>query len=148
MAPADTNPRHPWVTSIEASIYLLSYPETTRRRAAERHADELRSLYRVLADWTSERRAPYVFVVDLTHSQSGAADRKMATSYFEQVKKRGTPYLAGRAFVTPNAQIRGVMTAVFWNSPPNYPHNFFENTHDALVWARQQLTQWTLSATG
>jgi hypothetical protein len=59
--------------------------------------------------------------------------------YLEKVKKRGSPHMACRAFITPNETVRGVLTAVFWQSPPDFPHAFFGTTAEARAWAREHV---------
>ncbi|MEN9581926.1 MAG: hypothetical protein RJA70_4935, partial [Pseudomonadota bacterium] len=47
---------------------------------------------------------------------------------------------AGSALVVPSAIARGIVTAVFWMTPPKFPHQAFAHRADALEWARNQLS--------
>lgn len=46
---------------------------------------------------------------------------------------------AGSGIVVPNAWLRGLVTAVFWFSPPKFPTKLFPEPAAAERWAKQQL---------
>ena len=134
------HPVHPWLCLDDAPVYLLTYPsyEESDPLAAARYQAEQQALYTLLAGWSAQRVDAYSFVIDLSHVRSTAMNRQRAIQYLERMRQRGNPNLVCRAFVTPNEAIRGVMTAVFWQAPPDYPHQFFERVADAKRWAREQ----------
>jgi hypothetical protein len=135
------HPVHPWVDSAHAPVYHLTYPayDATDPRQLARYSAEHTALYQVLAQWTAVRTRAFGFTVDMSHVRSSAMTRQHAVQYLEKVKKRGSPHMACRAFVTPNESVRGVLTAVFWQSPPDFPHAFFATTAEARVWAREHV---------
>lgn len=138
------HPSHPWINTSWAPVYQLTYPRRQLEASKEyaRYVAQQQDLYAALATWTKQRARAYGFVVDLGLVQSSAINRQRAIQYLEHVKQRGSPQLACRAFVTPHEAVRGVMTAVFWQSPPDYPHQFFETVEEARRWALQQTAAW------
>ena len=133
------HPVHPWIDSAHAPVYHLTYPsyDPNDPRALARYTAEHTSLYKMLILWTAVRARAFGFTVDMSHVRSSAMTRQHAVQYLEQARKRGSPHLACRAFITPNENVRGVLTAVFWQSPPDYPHAFFETAGEARKWALQ-----------
>jgi hypothetical protein len=134
------HPVHPWVDSAFAPVYHLTYPSydpTDTRQLAKYSADHA-ALYKTLAQWTEVRTRAFGFTIDLSHVRSSAMTRQHAVLYLEKVRKRGSPHMACRAFITPNESVRGVLTAVFWQSPPDFPHAFFEAVGPARSWALEQ----------
>ena len=135
------HPAHPWIDPAHAPVYHLAYPAYDAgdpRQLAQYVADQT-ALYGTLAEWTRARRRAYGFTVDLGQiGASTALNRQRAIEYMEKVRQRGSPYLACRAFVTPNEAIRGIMTAVFWRAPPDYPFQLFTNVDEARRWALEQ----------
>jgi hypothetical protein len=137
------HPVHPWIDVANAPVYHLTYPAYDPQDVEQlaKYNREQQELYDTLAEWTAKTRRAFAFVIDLSNVNSLAMNRQRAIAYLERVKKRGNPFMAGRAFVTPNSHVRGVMTAVFWQSPPDYPHAFFETVEAAMVWAREQVEE-------
>ncbi len=41
--------------------------------------------------------------------------------------------------IVPNAWLRGLVTAVFWISPPKFPNKFFSEPVAGERWAKKQL---------
>ena len=135
------HPVHQWIDSAHAPVYHLAYPRHDASNPAQlaKYTADQASLYAVLAAWTGTRRRAYGFTVDLSNlGSSTALGRQRAIQYMEKVRERGSPFLACRAFVAPNDEVRRVMTAVFWGAPPNYPHAFFESVGEARKWALEQ----------
>jgi hypothetical protein len=135
-----THPIHPWIDSTHAPVYHLTYRayDPTDSRQLATYTSEHNALYALLAEWTAARRRAYGFTIDMSHVQSTALTRQRAIQYMEKVRERGSPFMACRAFIVPSEEVRGVLTAVFWHSPPNYPHAFFKTTPEAREWAREQ----------
>jgi hypothetical protein len=133
-------PVHPWIDSTHTPVYHVTYPsyDAADSRQLAKYNAEHKSLYTVMAAWTSARTSAYSFTVDLSHVRSSALSRQHVIQYLELVRKRTSQHLACRAFVAPNEAVRGVATAVFWQSPPDYPHRFFDNVPEARAWALDQ----------
>jgi hypothetical protein len=135
-----TYPVHPWIDSTYTPVFSVTYPsyDASDPRQLAKYNAEHKTLYTVMAAWTAARTTPYSFTVDLSNVRSSALSRQHVIHYMELVRKRGSQHLACRAFVAPNETVRGVATAVFWHSPPDYPHRFFDNVPDARAWALEQ----------
>jgi hypothetical protein len=134
------HPVHPWVDSAFAPVYHLTYPAYDANDPLQlaKYTAEHAELYKILAQWTSVRTRAFGFTVDMSHVRSSAMTRQHAVQYLEKMRKRGSPHMACRAFIAPNEGVRGVLTAVFWQSPPDFPHAFFASTAEARTWAREQ----------
>lgn len=134
------HPVHPWIDSAFAPVYHLTYPsyDPNDPRQLAKYSAEHVGLYKTIATWSETRARAFGFTVDLSQVCSSAMTRQVAVQFLERVKKRGNnPHMACRAYITPNDTVRGVLTAVFWQSPPDYPHAIFDNTADARIWARE-----------
>lgn len=134
------HPVHSWIDSAHAPVYHLTYPgyDPADPRQLAKYTSDQESLYAALATWTNTRRRAYGFTVDLSQVSSTAMSRQRAIQYMEKVRQRGSPFLACRAYITPNEEVRGVMTAVFWGSPPDYPYQLFKGVAEARAWALEQ----------
>jgi hypothetical protein len=134
------HPTHPWIDSAHAPVYHLTYPryDAADPRQLAKYTSEHTALYATLTEWTKARRRAYGFTIDLSQVYSTAVSRQRAIQYTEKIRERGSPFMACRAYVTPTEAVRGVMTAVFWHSPPNYPHALFDNVAEARSWALAQ----------
>jgi hypothetical protein len=131
------HPIHPWVDATHAPVYHLTYPsyDPSDARQLARYSAEHAALYKTLAHWTEVRSRAFGFTIDMSNVRSSAMTRQHAVQYLEKVRQRGSPHMACRAFITPNENVRGVLTAVFWQSPPDYPHACFESSNEARRWA-------------
>jgi hypothetical protein len=135
-------PQHPWINTSDAPVFCLTYPSYDPNDAEQsaKYKSELQSLYATLAKWTQEAKRHYAFVIDLSNiAESLAVNRQRSIKYLERIKKQGSPFLTGRAFVTPDNRSRGILTAVFWSSSPDYPHEFFETIAESKAWAVKQI---------
>jgi hypothetical protein len=133
------HPVHPWIDSAHAPVYHLTYPsyDPSDPRQLAKYSAEHAGLYKTLAQWTGARTRAFGFTIDMSQVRSSAMTRQHAVQYLEKVRQRGSPHMACRAFITPNESVRGVLTAVFWQSPPDFPHAFFETAAEARKWARE-----------
>lgn len=143
------HPIHPWIDSGHAPVYHLTYPayDATDPRQLAKYSAEHAALYATLGDWTAARTRSFGFTIDMSYVRSSAMTRQHAVQYLEKVRQRGSPHMACRAFITPNDSVRGVLTAVFWQSPPDFPHAFFETTEQARRWAREHVLSLDLRET-
>jgi len=143
------HPVHPWVDPAYAPVYHLTYPayDPIDPSQLARYTADHTALYKVLADWTAARTSAFGFTIDMSSVRSSAMTRQHAVQYLERIRKRGSPHMACRAFITPNESVRGVLTAVFWHSPPDFPHAFFATTTEARTWAREQVLKLDLQET-
>jgi hypothetical protein len=119
-------------------LVTIKFPATLRD---EDMATYLGSLKRF-----RERREPYALVVDT----SGAApltarQRRMQAESITEGNPIARNYLRGIAFVVDSQIRRGVLTAIFWLTCPDWRHEiFFERDH-AIVWAQSALASQSTS---
>jgi len=142
-----THPEHPWIETTFAPVYVLTYPEHDPElpEQVSRYIAEQVTVFEVLRKWTAFRCSPFAFVVDLTHLQvSTALGRQRATAYLEHSRERGNPFSVCRAFVV-SGEIQRILTAVFWQSAPDYPHIVVPTRQAALEWVQ---TKMRSTATG
>jgi len=86
------------------------------------------------ANLDSERA--YALVVDMTHTgKLTAKQRRQVGLHIAHNRERVRRIVRGIAIVTPSTVKRGVITAVFWLSPPPAPHRTFDTTGEAMRWA-------------
>lgn len=134
------HPVHPWIDSSHAPVYHLAYPahDPANVRQVAKYTTEHASLYTSLMQWTEARRRAYGFTIDLSHVCSTALSRQRAIQYMEKARMRSNPYLACCAYVAPNEETRGVLTAVFWHSPPDFLYAQFNTAAEARAWALEK----------
>jgi hypothetical protein len=126
-------PKHPWVSAIEAPLYLQTFP----RSATD---IELAAMIAEIERITKAMQWPYGWVADLSDlMQATARQRSMCAESDKCLASRDERYCAGSAVYCRGALTRGVLTAVHWLSPPAYPFRVFSSFPEAESWARQQL---------
>ena len=50
-------------------------------------------------------------------------------------------YNKANAYVIANTVMRGALTAIYWLSPPQYPHAVFPTVARAEVWVKEKLAE-------
>ena len=103
---------HPWVSHKHVPIYEWTFPPETSD-------EDLEAFVRAREDWATQRR--------------------MFGEHLKRFERHDVQWNGGSALVVPRAWLRGLVTAVFWISPPKVPHQAFAKRTDALQWAQLQL---------
>lgn len=124
---------HPWLSEPAPSLFYQHIPP------AFSDAD-LEGFLVVLEALVAAQRAPFAWVViaDAMISTS-AKQRKMFSEGEARMQAQDKRYCAGTAIVLTSSMIRGVMTAIYWLTPPVYPYTLCANEQQADAWAREQL---------
>jgi hypothetical protein len=125
---------HPWIDTSESPLLRATYPVGAT-------SDEVAAFLRVLEELVLEQHGPYGWVHDFGRSLDAVQRdirRQFAISQ-RKIADHDRKYCAGVALYVPNPVVRGVITAVYWLSPPAYPYRFFSNLAEATVWARARL---------
>ena len=124
---------HPWVSNKRMPIYRWTFP----REATD---EELMACLLARDDWAFRVRYHFAWIIDLSNITSAPATQRRALAnhlkHYEEFSER---WNAGSALVVPSRWLRGVVTAVFWISPPKYPHETFSELGTAEHWARERL---------
>ncbi|MDQ3030873.1 MAG: hypothetical protein M3Y87_00515 [Myxococcota bacterium] len=104
---------------------------------------ELRGALDALKTWLMvEVDRPYTLVVDIERVGAlGAKERKLIAEYEKSYQRAERRFSTGQAFVATSQLVRGMMTAIFWLSPPVYPYRWFERRDDAERWAASDLAE-------
>lgn len=126
-------PDHPWIDSSRAPLFQWNLPA-----AAE--DDELEACLKAREDWALVAKYPCAWVVDLRHLLGvPATQRRLFAEHLKHFEPHDIAYNRGSALVIPNSMVRGIVTAVFWLSPPKFPNKAFDTREAALSWAAERL---------
>jgi hypothetical protein len=124
---------HPWVSHAHVPIYEWAFPPQVTD-------EELASFARAREDWAKRARYPVAWVVDLSHIRKATATQRRAfAEHLKRFEEHDVKWNGGSAIIVTSPWLRGLVTAVFWISPPKFPNQTFSNRADALQWARKQL---------
>lgn len=83
-----------------------------------------------------ERRELHVQVIDARNADKmSSPHRRMCAEFNVRHRDSQTEHLAGVAFVTSSVAIKGILTAIYWITPPPYPYKVFGDLDAALAWA-------------
>lgn len=140
MVETSTNPAsgyieidHPWVLHQNMPIYEWSFPPNVTD-------DEIRAFAEARERWAERAQYPVAWVVDLSHiTKATATQRRMFADHLKRFEPHDVLWNGGSALVVPSGWIRGLVTAVFWLSPPKFPNQAFGTRAEAFSWARLQL---------
>jgi hypothetical protein len=124
---------HPWVSHKHVPIYEWTFP-------AEASNEELDAFVRAREEWAERAQYPVAWVVELSNlTKANAQQRRAFADHLKRFEAHDVQWNAGSALIVPSGWLRGLVTAVFWLSPPKFPHQAFAKRSDALEWAQLQL---------
>jgi hypothetical protein len=124
---------HPWVSHRHVPIYEWTFPP----QATD---EELEAFVQARESWATRARYPVAWVVELSNiSKANAKQRRTFAEHLKRFEAHDVRWNGGSALIVPRAWLRGLVTAVFWISPPKFPHQAFAKRSDALEWAQKQL---------
>lgn len=126
-------PVHPWIDLQEAPLYVMHFP-------VEASDDQVRDFCAVRETWAKTATHRCAWVADLTDlARVPPTQRKLFADHLKRFETHDVQYNQGSAIVVPSAMLRGVMTAVFWMSPPKFPNRAFATRKEAIAWAQERL---------
>lgn len=124
---------HPWISNDSMPVYRWTFPP-------EATDDELSACFRARNDWATRVRYCFAWIIDVSNvTRAAATQRKALAEHLKSHEAFSEQWNAGSALIVPNAWLRGLVTAVFWVSPPSYPHETFSEPIEAERWASKQL---------
>jgi hypothetical protein len=124
---------HPWIDASRAPLYVVTYPEAPSDREVLEGHQAIEEIYR-RAD------SPLAWVVDARRvNKATPVQRRMVAEHEERTRALAEKFNAGLALVITSRLVRGMVTAVYWMSPPVYPYKIFDDMDRAQQWALQQL---------
>ncbi|HVZ35104.1 MAG TPA: hypothetical protein VG963_21910 [Polyangiaceae bacterium] len=120
------------VDSSRWPILCARLPASSTDREVQDYLDQLRAF--------RERREPYALIIEASASRGfSARQRKMQADYIQSGMQLSRVYLRAFAFVADSPFQRGMLTAILWLNPPEWPHRIFRSTGEAIVWTSQML---------
>jgi len=126
---------HPWFSDERMPIYRWTFP-------SEATDEELSSALRAREELATRARYHTVWIIDMSNIRKApATQRKAVAVHLKRFGEYGRRWNAGSALVVPSAWLRGLVTAVTWLSPPEFPYQVFSDPTEAERWARKQLAQ-------
>ncbi|MDH4283606.1 MAG: hypothetical protein OEV36_13200 [Myxococcales bacterium] len=126
---------HPWISNDLMPLYRWTFP-------SEATDEELHACFQARNEWARRVRYPVAWVTDLTNiTKAPATQRKALAEHLKQFEAFSERWNAGSALIVPSAWLRGLVTAVFWVSPPKYPHKTFSELLLGERWAQEQLAR-------
>jgi hypothetical protein len=113
-------------------VIIVRWPAELSSDEVRAHFEEVRAILR------DGRRA---FVIDMRAAKPASASlRKLAASdLYEIFADLGRMYIAGVAHVIDSPIVQGLLTAVYWLSPPPFPTLNTRDEHEAVSWAHETL---------
>jgi hypothetical protein len=124
---------HPWVSHRHMPIYEWTFP-------SEATDEELDAFVRAREEWATRAHYPVAWVVELSNlTKANAKQRRAFAEHLKRFEEHDVHWNGGSALIVPSGWLRGLVTAVFWISPPKFPHQTFAKRTDALEWAQLQL---------
>lgn len=124
---------HPWVSHKHVPIYEWTFPRETSD-------EELAAFISAREAWAEVAQYPVAWVVELSNlTKANATQRRMFAEHLKRFEGHDVLWNGGSALIVPSPWLRGLVTAVFWVSPPKFPHQAFAKRTDALEWAQMQL---------
>jgi hypothetical protein len=131
------HPSHPWIDIAEAPLYVMRFP-------AHATDAQIREFCEHREAWARTASHRCAWVADLSRLAGvSATQRKMFADHLKRFEAHDVAHNQGSAIVVPSAVLRGIMTAVFWLSPPKFPNQAFASIDAAMLWARQKLAEST-----
>ncbi len=124
---------HPWISNDLMPIYRWTFP-------AEATDEELSACLRAREDWAVFARYPMAWVIDLSNvTKAPATQRRAFAEHLKRFEEFSARWNTGSALIVPSGWLRGLVTAVFWISPPKFPYQLFSGPIEAERWAKKQL---------
>lgn len=122
-------PEHAWFDASRAPYIIMRVPAVVGD-------DMLEGALREVSRWLLEDvNALFSFVANFERPlKITARQRRMMANAERQYAHVDRTYNAGQAVIVQSPMTRGVLTAVYWLSPPVYPYAFFSDMESAFSW--------------
>lgn len=111
---------------------VVIWPSDIDRSDVDTHFEEIVAL--------TERGERLAIVVDMTLSGTPSpADRRYASQRLRETYATSGHRIAGVAHVITSPMVRGILSAVYWLSPPPFPVAVVASRHEAIGWAGRRV---------
>ncbi len=126
---------HPFIDASRAPLYVMEFGASTTD-------EELESLCRAREEWARHAKYEVAWVVDLSRILDVTAkQRRTFAEHLARFEPHDAKFNQGSGIVVPNTFLRGVLTAIFWLSPPRFPNQTFSTRAEAFAWAEARLRE-------
>jgi hypothetical protein len=122
---------HPWVDQSHAPILVINYPEPLPDEEFVKFVD-------LIEKWVFATTEKHAWVIRLVNFNP--AQRKLMADSQNRRMSHEKKYNACLAFVAERPMLRGVLTAIFWFSPPPFPYEIFKDERSAVAWAKERMS--------
>jgi hypothetical protein len=127
--------QHPWFDHSRAPLLVQRYPRDTSD-------EELSAFTAAVEAFMADHQEPFAWVVDASALVHATARQRQLMSEFEKrTAEHDRRFCLGTALVVDSPIARGIITAVYWLTPPVYPYRTFAKWDDAEKWARERLAE-------
>jgi hypothetical protein len=117
---------------VDTSRFPLVWVEVPKEITDSEIGEVLSDLRRLL-----DGSLPYALVFDLSGSGAiNASQRKALGDHMDENREAITKRVKGLGIVANSVVARGIVTAVFWVSPPPVAHKVFASCAEAVAWAK------------
>lgn len=126
----------PHIDKSEWPVLLVHWPAELNFSDLDLHFEEITAL--------ATKGEKIAIVIDMTWSGTpSASQRQYAAKRLKETYARAGRNIAGTAHVITSALVRGVLTAVYWLSPPPFQMTVVATRAEAIDWARRLLAPKT-----
>lgn len=124
---------HPWISNDDMPVYRWTFPE----QATD---EELLACLTAREQWGARAHYHVAWIIDLSNiTKASATQRQAFAEHLKRFEEFNVRWNAGSALIVPKAWLRGLVTAVFWISPPKFPNKLFSDRFEGEDWAKAQL---------
>lgn len=124
---------HPWIDVKDFPLLRQRYPANFSDSDLEAFIVSLQQVIPAIEQ-------PFAWVVDVDAMvKSTAHQRKIMAESEKRMAEHDRMFCVGSALYVANPIIRGIVTAVFWLSPPVYPYTLVGDLKAGENWALRKL---------
>ena len=114
-------------------MYVMRFP-------AEASDAEVSGFARAREAWAEHCAHTHAWVADLGRLRwVSALQRQLFASHLGRMRDCDVRWNAGSGLVIPSTMARGFVSAIFWITPPECPHETFGDEESALAWCSARL---------
>ena len=124
---------HPWVDLREKPILRTIFPDVASEA-------DIYSYLSVIVQLQTQMQSEHCWILDCSLVKAApASQRKIFAQYERENASYNRRFNKGSAFIIPNTLVRGLLTAIYWLSPPVYPYTIVNSEAEAKRWVQEQL---------
>lgn len=92
------------------------------------------------------RQEPHLVINDLQRGGTDSVQRKLVAEWIRENSAMLNKYRIATGTIVSSTLVKGIVTAIFWITPPPYRHEVFANVGDAVDWANREIAAAGLQA--